>query len=66
MVLDGQHVQPEVVAQQELVDDFLEEIGGHFGIAEAIGQAGPHGIRRVEHFLRHERVRQETVDRDDR
>src|SRR5262249_11455312 len=57
VVLDGQHIQAQVVAQQELVDDFLEEIGGDLGIAKAIGQAGAHGVRRVEHVLRYERVR---------
>src|SRR5262249_15882894 len=47
----------EVVAQQELVDDLLEQVRGDFRIAVAIGQAGADGVRRVEDLLRHERVR---------
>src|SRR5438445_13866924 len=56
-MLDCQHVEPEVVAQQELVDDLLQEVGGDLRVAIAIGQAGADGVRRVEDFLRHERVR---------
>src|SRR6266545_553443 len=57
VVLDRQHVEPEVVAQEKLVDDLLEEIGGDLRIAVPVRQAGPHGVRGVEHLLRHERVR---------
>ena len=57
MMLDGQHVQAEVVAQQELVDHLLEQVGGDLRVAVAVGQAGAHGIRRVEHILRHEGIR---------
>ena len=57
VVLDRQHVEPEVVAQEKLVDDLLEEIGGDLRVAVPVRQTGPHGVRGVENLLRHERVR---------
>jgi hypothetical protein len=56
MVLDRQHVEAEIVAQQELVDDLLEQIGGDARVAIAVGQAAAHRLRGVEHRSRDEWV----------
>jgi hypothetical protein len=37
MVLDRQHVEAKIVAQQELVDDLFEQIGGDARVAIAVG-----------------------------
>ena len=57
VVLDGDDVQTLVVAQHELVEDFLEEVGGDLRIAVLVRQAGPDGIDAVENVLGHERIR---------
>src|SRR5262249_53965990 len=56
MMLDRDDVDPEVVAQQVLVEALLEEIRRNLGIAIFVGQAGAHRLRAVEDFLRHKRI----------
>ena len=56
MMLDRDDVDAELVAQQVLVEAFLEQIGGELRVAILVGQARAHRIRRVEHLLRHERI----------
>jgi hypothetical protein len=56
MVLDRDDVDAELVAQQVLVEAFLEQIGGDLRVAVFVGQAGAHRLGAVEHLLRHERV----------
>ncbi len=57
VVLDRQHVHAHVVAQQEFVDDLLEQIGGDIRVAIAVRQAAAHRFGGIEHLTRHERVR---------
>ena len=56
MMLDRDDVDAEVVAQQVLVEAFLEQIGGDLGVAIFVGQAGAYRGGGVENFLRHKRV----------
>ena len=56
MVLDGDDVQPVVVAQHELVQHLLEQVGGDPRIAVLVRQAGADGIRAVEDLLRNEGI----------
>ena len=56
MVLDRHDVQPVVVAQHELVQDLLEEVGGDRRVAVRVRQAGADGIRAIENVLRHEGI----------
>src|SRR5689334_11799783 len=57
MVLDRQHVHADVVAQQKLVDDFLEQISGDAWVAIAVRQAAAHRLGGLQYLARHERVR---------
>ena len=64
MMLDGDDVQPLVVAQHELVQGLLEQVGGDVRIAVLVRQAGADGIRPVEDLLRHEGIRVLVVKPD--
>ena len=56
MMLDRDDVDPELVAQQVLVEALFEEIRRNLRIAILVGQAGAHQLGAVEDFLRYERV----------
>src|SRR5579863_8230851 len=56
MVLDRQDVHAEVVAQQELVDDLLEQVGGDTRVAIAVGERAAHRLGRRQYLPRHVRV----------
>ena len=56
MVLDRDDVDAEIVAQQVLVEAFLEQIGGDLRVAIFVGQAGAHRVGAVEHLLRHKGI----------
>src|SRR5208282_4855943 len=56
MMLDRDDVDPELVAQQVLVEALREQIRGDLGVAIFVGQAGAHRFRPIEHFLPHEGV----------
>ena len=56
MVLDRYDVDAEIVAQQVLVEAFLEQIRGDLRVAILVGQARAHRLGAVEHFLRHKGI----------
>src|SRR5208337_784100 len=56
MMLDRDDVDAEIVAQQVLVEAFLEQLRTDLRVAISVGQAGAHRRRRVEDLLRHEGV----------
>ncbi len=53
VMLNGDDVEPLVIAEQEFVQAFLEQIGRDLRITVLVRQASTDGIRAVEHFLRH-------------
>ena len=56
MMLDRDDVDPEIVAQQMLVEAFMEQIGGDLRVAVSVRQAGAHRLGAVEHLLRHKGI----------
>src|SRR5215469_4086474 len=56
MVLDRDHVDPELIAQQVLVEAFLEQVGGDLWVTISVGEARAHRICPIEYVLRHKRV----------
>ena len=55
-MLDRDDVDPEIVAQEVLVEAFMEQIGGDLRVAISVRQAGAHRLGAVEHLLRHKGV----------
>src|SRR6516225_5808398 len=56
MVLDRDDVDPELVAQQVLVEALLEQVRGNLRVTIFVGQAGAHRLRAVEDVLRYEGI----------
>ncbi len=54
--VDAGMMLDRLVAQQMLVEAFLEQIGGNLRVAIFVRQAGAHRLGAVEHVLRHEGV----------
>ena len=57
MVLVGDDVEAEIVAQPVLVEDLVVQPRGDLRVAVAVGQAGAHRVGLLQHLVRHERVR---------
>src|SRR5438552_439416 len=57
MVLVRDDVEPDVVAQQVLVQALLKELRGDFRLAVLVRQAPAHRVGARQHVLGHERVR---------
>jgi hypothetical protein len=55
-MLDRDDVDPELVAQEVLVEAFFEQVRGDTRIAIFVRQAGAHRIGAVKDFLRNEGV----------
>src|ERR1700758_5267143 len=56
MVLDRDHIDPKIVAQQMLVEAFLEQIRSDLRVAISVGEAGAHRGGAVENFLRNKGI----------
>jgi hypothetical protein len=57
MMLARRDVEAELVAEEILVEGFLEELGRDLGVAIFVGQAGPNRICAIEHVLGDEGIR---------
>ena len=57
VMLDGDNIDSPLVAQHELVKGFLEQVGSDLWVTILIRQAGPDGIRAIEHVWWDEGIR---------